>query len=191
MSPIIVIPARSGSKRLPGKNLLEIGGKSLVRRCAETAVATRLGQIYVNSDSADILAEGTAAGAIPCMRAEELSGDTVSSQAVVADMALWFGWKAEQPIILMQCTSPLTSKDSVLMLWRMYVLEKHPIAISNPDREKPSGGAYVFPVKIMQEPNMFSLPWKYQAMYPDYLVDIDTHDDFTKAKRIMAEMGMP
>ena len=41
MKILTVIPARSGSRRLPGKNLRTVGGVSLVRRAVEQALAVK------------------------------------------------------------------------------------------------------------------------------------------------------
>lgn len=51
-----IIPARSGSKRLPGKNLRQLGHKTLVERVMEAAVESkRLTQIILSSDADEIL----------------------------------------------------------------------------------------------------------------------------------------
>ena len=48
MRTLIVVPARYGSTRFPGKPLMEIGGKSMVRRVAEAAA--RAGEIMGDAD---------------------------------------------------------------------------------------------------------------------------------------------
>ena len=39
MRTLAVVPARGGSRRVPRKNLAELGGRTLVRRALETALA--------------------------------------------------------------------------------------------------------------------------------------------------------
>ena len=54
---IAIIPARGGSKGVPGKNLRRVGGRSLVERAVEACRAARLvDEVYVSTDDADIAA---------------------------------------------------------------------------------------------------------------------------------------
>ena len=83
MFSLIVIPARMGSKRLPNKNLLEIGGLSLVARAVASAKqvsAVVLDTVVcVSSESAAVLKEGRRFGAdILVSRPKSLAGDSVT-----------------------------------------------------------------------------------------------------------------
>src|SRR5436305_2088204 len=50
-----IVPARGGSKRLPGKNLLPLGGKPLLGHTLEAArAARRLSAVVVSTDSQQI-----------------------------------------------------------------------------------------------------------------------------------------
>jgi len=70
------IPARGGSKGIPGKNLREVGGKSLVRIAIECAREAGLHEVLVLTDSTDIQAEAVRYGAIcPRLRPPEISTD--------------------------------------------------------------------------------------------------------------------
>lgn len=85
---LAVIPARGGSKGLPGKNLKEIGGKTLVARAVEAARATDLfAKIVLSTDDPEIAAEGRRAGAdVPCLRPAELASDTANILDVVRQL---------------------------------------------------------------------------------------------------------
>ncbi|MBK7864652.1 MAG: hypothetical protein IPJ65_39820 [Archangiaceae bacterium] len=51
-----IVPARGGSKRLPNKNLLKLGGKELTARAIESCLgASRLADVVVSSDSEAVL----------------------------------------------------------------------------------------------------------------------------------------
>ncbi len=80
---IAMIPARSGSKGVPGKNLRHIGGRSLLARAIECARETGLFErIFVSTDSPDYAREAAAFGIeTPWLRPAELAGD----KALVAD----------------------------------------------------------------------------------------------------------
>ena len=60
MNPVILIPARMASTRLPGKPLADIGGKRMIVRVAECAAASAAGRVVVCTDTqsvADAVAE--------------------------------------------------------------------------------------------------------------------------------------
>src|SRR4051812_12992965 len=81
---VAVIPARAGSKGIPGKNLRTVGGRSLVRRAVESARAARLVDgVVVSTDGDDIAAEAVAAGARVVRRPAELAGDEASSESAL------------------------------------------------------------------------------------------------------------
>lgn len=60
--PIVVIPARMGSTRLPGKALAPIGGKPMILHVMERALAAAIGPVAVATDSPEIAAVVEAAG---------------------------------------------------------------------------------------------------------------------------------
>jgi 3-deoxy-manno-octulosonate cytidylyltransferase (CMP-KDO synthetase) len=55
-NPIVIIPARMASTRLPGKPLADIGGKPLIVRVLERARAADLGPVVVAAAEAEIAA---------------------------------------------------------------------------------------------------------------------------------------
>ena len=54
MNAVIMIPARSGSKRVKNKNIRLLSGKPLISYVIETALKTNL-PVYVNTDCEIIL----------------------------------------------------------------------------------------------------------------------------------------
>lgn len=109
--PLIIIPARGGSKRLPGKNLKRLGGRSLI---AWTADAARAGlpeaTPLLSTDDADIAAEGRALGlSVPFLRPAELSTDAATTADAVLHALDWVrDREGADPAALMvlQPTSP-------------------------------------------------------------------------------------
>lgn len=66
---LTVIPARGGSKGVPGKNLRPIAGKPLVVWSVEAALAARgAGPVTVSSDSAEILATAAVSARVTALR---------------------------------------------------------------------------------------------------------------------------
>lgn len=80
-SVLAIVPARGGSKGLPGKNIRPVAGKPLLVWSIEAArQCTFVDTIVVSTDADEIAAVGRAAGAeVPFLRPAELSGDTASS----------------------------------------------------------------------------------------------------------------
>lgn len=86
---LALIPARGGSKRLPRKNLLHLGGKPLILHSVDVAVQSGcFGKVIVSSDDSEIRAAAEAhGGAEVDLRDEALAGDRIKVVDVVAEMA--------------------------------------------------------------------------------------------------------
>lgn len=69
--------ARGGSKGLPGKNLRDLNGKSLLRRAIETCQATpEIDRVLVSTEDKEIAAAAKSLGAdVPFVRPSELAQD--------------------------------------------------------------------------------------------------------------------
>ncbi|MEU6057504.1 NTP transferase domain-containing protein [Streptomyces sp. NPDC047097] len=113
---LAVIPARGGSKGVPGKNLARIGGVPLVARAVRACRgAARVTDVVVSTDDPEIAAAARAAGAEPVDRPTALSGDAATSEAAVLHALDTFEatrGRAADVVLLVQCTSPfLTAED--------------------------------------------------------------------------------
>src|SRR4030065_2559528 len=97
MDILTVITARGGSKRIPNKNILPLGGKPLLAWTIQSALDARISQrIIVSTDSEEISAIARKWGAeVPFIRSGELSGDTASSEDVVLNVLDWLREKNE------------------------------------------------------------------------------------------------
>ena len=72
-----VIPARGGSTRAPRKNLARLGGRTLVRRALETALAAGCFEmVALSSDDDEILAEAEGLDVVALRRPPEISTET-------------------------------------------------------------------------------------------------------------------
>ncbi len=83
---IAVIPARGGSKRLPGKNLMEIAGKPLIGWTIEAALKSEVfDRVIVSTDSREIADIAVALGAeAPFLRPSDISSDKSSTVEVIS-----------------------------------------------------------------------------------------------------------
>lgn len=78
---IAIIPARGGSKGLPGKNIKELNGKPLIAYAIEAAIESKsINRVIVTTDSEQIADVAREYGAeVPFMRPDYLSSDTASA----------------------------------------------------------------------------------------------------------------
>ena len=81
---IAIIPARGGSKRLPGKNIKLLAGKPLICWTIDAALQSQLFDlVLVSTDSPDIAQVAQQSGAIvPGLRPSELASDTATTNDV-------------------------------------------------------------------------------------------------------------
>lgn len=108
-SVVAVVPARAGSKGIPGKNLRAVAGRSLVRRAVEAALdATSIDAVVVSTDGDAIAAEAALAGARVVRRPSELAGDEASSESALLHVLDELAAAGEEPevVVFLQATSP-------------------------------------------------------------------------------------
>jgi CMP-N,N'-diacetyllegionaminic acid synthase len=82
---LVIVPARGGSKRLPGKNLKPLQGETLLERTASFLQAEGfLSAAVLSTDDESIANEGRRVGLqVPFLRPTELASDTASTSAVI------------------------------------------------------------------------------------------------------------
>jgi len=120
MRNLAIIPARSGSKGLPDKNVLDLGGRPMMSYTIEAARDSALfDKVFVSTDSADYarIAEGCGAEAQP-LRPPELSGDGVGSMAVILYVLEMF--PGYETFCLLQPTSPFRTAEDIERAYRVY-----------------------------------------------------------------------
>lgn len=107
---LCVIPARGGSKGVPRKNLLDVGGKPLIAWTIEQALAVRGLDVLVSTDDEEIAAVARSAGArVPWLRPAELAQDTTPTEPVVRHAIEQVTAEQGRPesVMLLQATSPV------------------------------------------------------------------------------------
>lgn len=107
---LAVIPARGGSKGVPGKNIAPVGGRPLVARAVIAACrAQTVGRVVVTTDDALVADAAKAAGAEVVQRPPELAGDAATSESallhVLDDLRDREGYEPSI-LVFVQCTSP-------------------------------------------------------------------------------------
>jgi len=111
VTAVCVIPARGGSKGVPGKNIRMVAGKPLIVWTIEQALAvTEPLEVVVSTDDDDIASVAREAGAsVPFLRPDELALDTTTTEPVIrhALTALDALGTQASVVMLLQATSPV------------------------------------------------------------------------------------
>ncbi|MCB1302840.1 MAG: acylneuraminate cytidylyltransferase family protein [Leptospiraceae bacterium] len=129
-----IIPARGGSKGIPGKNLVSLGGKPLLAWTVEAAIELdRPSRVVVSSDSDEIGRVASRFGAEYLRRPAELARDDSLSIDVLSHAVESLG-PFENPeeviLILLQPTSPFRTTQDIERAVTMIAEQKADAAIS-------------------------------------------------------------
>jgi len=115
---LALIPARGGSKALPGKNIRPLCGKPLISYTIEAAQKSRLiSRIVVSTDSQDIAEISRSLGAeVPFLRSVELATDTAQAVDVYIDTCeRLYGLKGAglKHFVVLLPTAPLRMSEDI------------------------------------------------------------------------------
>ena len=117
MTAIGVIPARGGSQRLPGKNLLSVLGKPLIAYTIEAALhASLLSRVLVSTDHPEIAKVARRFGAEVVIRPEELATADAPIDDSLRHVVKHLRTNGDSPIdivVLMQANNPIRKKGEI------------------------------------------------------------------------------
>jgi YrbI family 3-deoxy-D-manno-octulosonate 8-phosphate phosphatase len=117
METVCIIPARGGSKGIPGKNIMDFCGKPLLAwSILQAQQAKMVSAVYVTSDDEAILRVAEDFGAIPIRRPDELSTDTATSEAALLHALDYIEKervKRIDVVVFLQVTSPLRESEDI------------------------------------------------------------------------------
>ena len=110
---LALIPARGGSKGLPGKNILPVNGRPLIAWSIAAARDSRfVDRIVMSSDDDAIMAAAAACGCeVPFRRPAELATDSASTIDVV--LHALDALPGHDVVIVLQPTSPLRTATDI------------------------------------------------------------------------------
>ena len=131
-----IIPARGGSKRVPGKNWRELGGKPLIAwsiACAQRSGAFSM--ISVSTDDQRLADIASRCGApVHALRPSELSTDDASSVSVVIheiEQARRRGLEV-QTVVLLQPTSPFRRASTIVRALSLFEERQQSVVTVSP-----------------------------------------------------------
>lgn len=118
MNTLGLITARGGSKGIPRKNVVELGGKPLIAWTIEAALQSQaLDRVIVSTDNEEIATAARAFGAeVPFMRPAELAQDASAHIPVIQHALRWIEQEEgvlPEFICLLQPTSPFRTGDHI------------------------------------------------------------------------------
>lgn len=123
-----VIPARGGSKGIPGKNVIPLAGKPLIAHMIRAALnSNSISRLVVSTEDETIATTAATWGAEVIKRPRALSKDDSSSESVLLH-ALARLEESERylpdVVVLLQCTAPLTGSWDIDMVVGEMLAEK-------------------------------------------------------------------
>jgi len=120
MTPLVIVPARVGSKGVPNKNFRELpDGTTLTQRAA--AMGLHFGDVVVTTDYPRLGDITLPFNVTRHRRPAELASDTATMQDVVLDVLAAYPGEPNQPISLLQPTTPFRSQRTIQKcLHRLY-----------------------------------------------------------------------
>ena len=98
----VVIPARYASTRLPGKALVDIGGRPMIEHVWERAAASRAADVVVATDDERIADAAESFGATVCMTSDHHRSGTER----IAEVADLLDWPDDQVVVNLQGDEP-------------------------------------------------------------------------------------
>lgn len=132
MKIVSIIPARGGSKGLPGKNIIELAGKPLIAWTIEASLKSKyITKTIVSSDDNNILEISKKFGVETIKRPNELALDTTPTEPVI-EHVLKSLENIEQYdyLILLQPTSPLRDEKDIDSAIKLLIQKKVSALIS-------------------------------------------------------------
>ena len=137
MRYISIIPARSGSKRVPKKNIAKIAGEPALGITIRKLLSFNIFDIvYVSTDSEEIatIAENYGATAFP-LRGAELSDDVTPSEVVIRNVIIEQNLNLSNNLVC--CVYPLS-----ILIRKQYLDEAISLSANNNDRFIISGSRF-------------------------------------------------
>lgn len=125
--PLVIIPARGGSKGIPRKNIKLLGGRPLIAYTIDVALATAPpDRVILSTDDAEIAQVARDCGlGTDYMRPASLAADTTPSRDVMLDVMDYADRRgiAYDSVVLLQPTSPFRTAGDVRRCMELYTPE--------------------------------------------------------------------
>lgn len=172
MKNLAIIPARSGSKGLPDKNIKPLLGKPLMAYTIEAAAESELfNTIHLSTDSVQYAEIGRKYGAeVPFLRGRQNSSDTASSWDVVLEVLEEYGRRGAKfdTVMLLQPTSPLRTAEDIRNAYRTMREKQALTVVSVCEMEHPPIWSNVLPDNGCMDGFLSHMASKRRQVSPKY-----------------------
>ncbi len=200
---LALVLARRGSIRLKNKNILKLNGKHLVEWTFEQLSKKSIKKLFVNvlvsTDSKKILNLSKKYKLLsPWLRPKTLSKKTSSSAESALHALNWYERNIEKVdgLFLFQPTSPFRNDKKIISAIKIFSeTNKQVVSVCSKQLHKfnknsINGSMYLTPINILKKYNSFSkngfVPLKMFSKLEN--IDIDTKDDFERAKKLFKNL---
>jgi CMP-N-acetylneuraminic acid synthetase len=133
LNSLAIIPARGGSKGVPGKNTRLLNGKPLIAYAIEVALQSKhISRCIVNTDSEEIAAVAKSLGAEVMMRNPGQADDDSPVMPVIIDTLAYADAGSAMPfdiVVLLQPTAPLRTANDIDTVIEMFAAAASPDAV--------------------------------------------------------------
>lgn len=154
-----IIPARGGSKGLPGKNIKLLNGTPLIAYTIKEALNSNLQEFIVSTDSEEIAEVArNYGGKVPFLRPAEIATDNASSLDVVLhalDFMKEHEGKEYDAIMLLQPTTPYRDREDINQAINLLMSSGADSVISVTD----VGGTHPARMKFIVDGNLIDPPF--------------------------------
>lgn len=191
MKVLAIIPARSGSVRLPGKNRELVGGIPLWRRAVDCAKDAHCSEVALVTDDEIIQSDAKGLG----IRILEEPADLADAPTPMASVLLWTlpRMNSCDAVVLLQPTSPLRNADDVVACLRILknsgcdsVVSVTASCLRIPERKFPmyerNGAVYASRPDVIRRGEVVGGWTQFYVMPPDRSADVDTAEDLQLAR---------
>lgn len=109
---VVIIPARGGSKRIPGKNIRDFNGRPIISWPISASLAMKTStRVVVSTDSDEIAKVTRSYGAeVPFSRPKELAGDTIGTAPVIRNAIETLGLDSDQWVFCVYPTATMGTR---------------------------------------------------------------------------------
>ena len=124
---VAIIPARGGSKGIPNKNTIDFCGKPLIAWTIEQCLSSKhISEVWVSSDSQEILEVVKEYGAKTIKRPDDISGDFATSESAWLHAIEFIERDGDIDFVLApQITSPLREAQDIDNAIELFQSEKY------------------------------------------------------------------
>lgn len=186
---LAIIPARGGSKGIPGKNIRLLHEKPLIAYTIEAAKNARcISDVYVTTDSLEIAEVSRKYGAqVPFLRPASLASDNASAVDVylhAVDFINKNSINIIQKFIVLLPTAPLRNAKDIDTAYNLFVEKKATTLISVKEAETPLSwyvnvdrGGYLKNITLDDNTNMLNRQVNHKYFVPNgaiYILDFET-----------------